>query len=74
VESFTALAVKAKGVRGYFVIGEKDHTLERAREIQSMLKEHDIPFIEEVHPDLGHEFPINFELSLERALEFIFEE
>ena len=74
VESLAALAVNAKAIRGYFVTGKKDNTLERAREIQSMFREHGIPFAEEVHPDLGHEFPTDFESSLIRALEFIFKE
>ena len=74
VESLAALAMHAKKVRGYFVVGGKDNTLERTREIQSMLKEHNVPFIQEVHSDLGHEFPTNFECSLSRALEFIYKE
>ena len=74
VESLDALARKAKDIRGYFVTGGKDHTLERAREIQAVLKEHHVPFEEEFHPDLGHEFPADFETSFTNALEFIFKE
>lgn len=74
VEALGALASNVKDVQGYFVTGEKDHTLERTREIQSMLKSHGIPFVEEVHPNLGHEFPSDFETSLGRALEFIYKE
>jgi predicted esterase len=74
VESLAELAVGAKNVRGYFVNGEKDHTLFRAREIQNVLKQHSIPFIEEFHPGLEHEFPADFEKSFTRSLEFIFKE
>jgi predicted esterase len=74
VDSLAALAAKTKDVKGYFVSGGKDYTLERAREIQAMLKEHNIPFEEEFHPNLGHEFPEDFETSFARSLEFIFKE
>lgn len=65
---------KGNDVRGYFVTGEKDHTLERAREIQHVLKQNNVPFTEEVHPDLGHDFPADFERAFDQAIEFIFKE
>jgi predicted esterase len=74
IDSIAALAQSGKQVRSYFITGEGDHTLERAREIQSTLSAHGIVCTEEVHPDLGHEFPSEFERSLKRALEVIFEE
>lgn len=61
-------------VRGYFVSGEKDHTLEKSRAIQTILKQNNIPFKEEVHPDLAHAFPPDFESSFDRAIDFIFKE
>lgn len=74
VKSLATLAAEAKSVRGYFVTGEEDYTIDRAREIQSVLKQQDIPFFEELHPGLGHEFPADFETSFKSALEFIFKE
>jgi len=74
VESLAALASHARNLRGYFICGEKDYTLDRAREIQIILQQHKISFTEEFHPDLGHEFPTDFETSLKSALEFIFKE
>lgn len=68
------LAMERKGLRGYFVTGEKDHTLDRAREIQTVLKENNIRFTEEVHPDLGHAFPSDFERAFDQAIDFIFKE
>lgn len=65
---------KGNDVRGYFVTGEKDHTLERAREIQHVLKQNNIAFAEEVHPDLGHAFPTDFERAFDQAIDFIFKE
>ncbi len=68
------LAIQRRDLRGYFVTGEKDHTLDRAREIQNVLKQNDIPFTEEVHPDLGHAFPADFERAFDQAIDFIFKE
>jgi predicted esterase len=64
----------ARSVRGYFVIGEKDHTLENAKEIKNNLKENGIQFAEELHPDLGHDFPADFGSSFDKAIDFIFKE
>ena len=61
-------------VRGYFITGEKDNTLEKARAIQEILKEHHVPFGEETHENLGHEFPSDFEASFDKAIHFIFTE
>jgi predicted esterase len=74
VESLAALASHTKNLRGYFVCGEMDYTLDRAREIQVVLQQHKIPYTEEFHPGLGHEFPPDFETSFKSALEFIFKE
>ena len=63
-----------KNIRGYFITGEKDHTLDRAREIQAVLKDNAVPFSEEVHAELGHAFPPDFEKSFDAAIEFIFME
>ena len=61
-------------MRGYFVTGEKDHTLDNARAIQKILKENNIQFGEEVHSGLGHAFPPDFEKSFDKAIDFIFKE
>lgn len=63
-----------KDLRGYFVVGQQDHTLERAREIQAVLREEDVEFAEEVHADLGHQFSTDFAASFEKAIDFIFKE
>jgi predicted esterase len=73
-DSLIPLASQAQSMRGYFVIGEKDHTLDRIRAIQKILKENHIPFGEKVFPDLGHEFPPDFEKSFDNAIKFIFKE
>ncbi|HEX2997011.1 MAG TPA: dienelactone hydrolase family protein [Anaerolineales bacterium] len=68
------LARERKDIRGYFVTGEKDHTLDRVREIQDTLQRNNVPFSEEVHADIGHEFPADFERSFDKAIDFIFME
>jgi predicted esterase len=69
----TPLASQRPDVSGYFITGEKDRTLDRARAIQNILRENNIPFAEEVYPDLGHEFPPDFEASFDKAVKFIME-
>ena len=68
------LDIPKKQVRGYFITGEKDHTLDRAREIQNILRKNNIEFAEEVHADLGHEFSSDFGASFDKAIGFIFKE
>jgi len=68
------LARRTKPIRGYFVVGKKDQTLNKTREIQKVLNKNNIQFDEEVHPDLGHEFPPDFEQSFDKAIDFIFKE
>jgi predicted esterase len=73
-DSLVPQSEAARWVRGYFVIGEKDHTLENAKEVKNVLKEHGVQFTEELHPDLAHEFPADFGSSFEKAINFIFKE
>jgi predicted esterase len=67
------LAGENTQVRGYFITGEKDHTLDRAREIQTVLRRNHVQFTEEVHADIGHEFPVDFASSFDKAIKFILE-
>ena len=68
------LDIQGNQVRGYFITGEKDHTLERAREIQEVLRKNNVEFAEEVHAELGHEFSSDFGASFDKAVNFIFKE
>jgi dienelactone hydrolase len=72
--SLKPLPRDAQRVRGYFITGEKDQTLENVKAIRKVLKENNIQFTEEVHPDLGHEFPPDFGKSFDKAINFIFTE
>ncbi len=71
VEPLAGRARSAGKLRAYFITGDQDNTLERGREIQAVLKENGIPFESELYPGLAHEFPMEFERSLEKALDFI---
>ena len=71
--SLKPLTGDAQRVRGYFITGKKDHTLDNLRKIQEVLRENHIQFTEEVHPELGHEFPPDFDTSFEKAIKFILE-
>lgn len=73
-KSLRTLSGRGESLHGYFVIGEKDYSLEKVRAIQDVLKEKNISFTEELHPELGHEFPRNFEKSFDKAIDFIFKE
>jgi dienelactone hydrolase len=68
------LAGERKDIRGYFITGEKDHTIDRAREIHNVLRTNNVQFIEEVQADIGHEFPADFGSSFDKAIDFIFKE
>jgi predicted esterase len=72
--SLRPLAKQAKSVRGYFITGEQDRFLDRIREIQKVLQENNVQFTEEIHSNLGHEFPPDFEKSFDEAIDFIFKE
>ncbi len=61
-------------LRGYFISGEKDHTLDKTRAVQKILTDNKISFGEEVHPELGHAFPPDFEKSFDKAIDFILKE
>jgi predicted esterase len=73
-DSLIPLASQTQPVRGFFVTGGKDHTLDKAQAIQKILKENRIQYTEEVFPDLGHAFPPDFEKTFDKAIGFIFKE
>ncbi len=63
---------QGRGLRGYMVVGEQDiFCYEGTQALAALLKSRDIPCELEVHPNLGHDFPPEFQQSLTRALEFI---
>ncbi|HLZ60796.1 MAG TPA: PHB depolymerase family esterase [Ktedonosporobacter sp.] len=65
---------RANGVRGYIVMGlqERPQGQELMRKIADLLNTHGIQCRVEERPDLGHVIPADFDVSLTKALEFIF--
>jgi predicted esterase len=67
-------ASQGRGLRGYLVVGEQDvFCYEGTQALATLLKSRDIPCELEVHPNLGHDFPPEFQQSLAQALEFLFQ-
>jgi predicted esterase len=58
-------------LRGYLIAGGKDPRYEAFKQVHTLLLQHGIPCEMEDHPELGHEFPPDFENSLDKALKFI---
>ena len=64
-------ANRARAARGYIVTGERDPRFESVKTLADSLRSHGIPCELESHPDLGHDFPPDFEQSLDQALKFM---
>jgi acetyl esterase/lipase len=65
-------ASQGRGLRGYLVVGELDvFCYEGTLALAELLKARGVPCQLEVHPNLGHDFPPEFQQSLARTLEFI---
>ena len=63
---------REKNLRGYLIVGEQDtYCYESTMRLATFLKDQKFDYKLEVHPDAGHWFPLNFEQSLHRALDFI---
>jgi predicted esterase len=68
-------ACRERGVRAYVIVGDQDAMCYKETvELAELFKERNLPCELEVHAGVGHEFPPNFEQSLDRGLRFIFEE
>jgi dienelactone hydrolase len=66
---------EAHGLRGYIIVGKEDDVCyEISPTLAEHLRAHGIPCELEVHPELGHEHPADFEKSLARALEYILQD
>lgn len=63
---------RERGVRGYLLCGDQDRiSLEHAQQLYDLTRQHDIPVELDVIGGLGHEFPVDFQERLERALAFV---
>jgi predicted esterase len=65
-------ASRGPGLRGYLIVGEQDvFCYEGTLALAELLRSRDFPCELEVHPNLGHDFPPEFQQSLSRASGFI---
>lgn len=61
-------------VRGYLVVGERDAWSYRTSlELAEALRRRGIPCELEIHPSLGHDYPLDFAHCLRRALDVLTE-
>jgi predicted esterase len=60
-------------VRSYLVSGAEENDEGMFAKIGALFAEKDIPFYHEIIPGIGHEFPPDFDQTLQRAMDFIFE-
>jgi predicted esterase len=74
MDDIAGVAATASVVRGYFVVGEKDHFLQSTRDIQKILRDNNVAFEEEAYSDLGHEWPPDLEKTFDTAIDYIFKE
>ena len=69
-----AEAARESGIRGVLVVGGKDRRNEAFRQVKEVLEAHKVPLQFVEYPELGHDFPHDFEEVLARALKFLIEE
>jgi predicted esterase len=65
---------KKRNIRGYIIIGKQDTACyQGAIALANLLKANNIPCELEIHPQLGHDFPPDFNHSLSNAVSFLLE-
>jgi poly(3-hydroxybutyrate) depolymerase len=69
-----AAARRDHPLRGYIVAGGKDPRYGFFKQACETLPQNDIPCQMEDHPEMGHEFPPDFEKTLENALKYLLTE
>jgi len=60
-----------KTLRGFFLVGENDANLEKIKALHEMLVSHGLTCDLVVAPEIAHDFPADFDRTLEQALGFI---
>jgi predicted esterase len=58
-------------LRGFFVVGERDASIENIKALHEMLNSHGLECKLVISQDIAHDFPENFSQILAQALEFI---
>ena len=71
MEELDELLLLKHGLRGYLVVGGRDPRYEMFTQIHALLNQNGIPCEMEDHPQMGHEFPKDFDQSITKALKFL---
>lgn len=71
MDDFHELLVSKHDVRGYLVAGGRDPRYEMFTQIHALLNQSGIPCEMEDHPEMGHEFPKDFDQTITKALKFL---
>jgi len=58
-------------LRGFFLVGENDGSIENIKALHEMLNSYGLTCDLLVAPEIGHEFPADFDQILAKALEFV---
>lgn len=66
--------ISASRLRGYLLTGDLDGHQEMFTQIESLLQKRRVTYQREKRPGLDHDFPADFDQSLDKALQFIFGE
>lgn len=72
IEEFDKLPLSKNELRGYLVVGGRDPRYGMLTQIHALLNQNGIPYEMENHPEMGHEFPKDFDQSIIKALKFLF--
>jgi len=60
--------------RGVLISGGKDPRYEMFKQVKSIFERHDLPLLFEHYPEMAHQIPNDFEVVLQKGLEFILKE
>jgi len=71
--SVNARVEAVPGLRGYLVTGGQEQDAGMFGKLETLLNTREIPFQRENHAEIGHEFPPDFDQTVQRAIGFIFE-
>jgi hypothetical protein len=64
--------ISAKRLHGYLLTGDLDQQQDMFAQIERLLHACQVSYQRETRPDLDHDFPSDFDQSLDKAMQFIF--
>ncbi len=72
LDGLEGLVHSAPKLRGYLVAGGRDPRKEVFTQIRDLLNRNGVPCEKEEHPEMAHDFPHDFDRSIDKALKFLF--